>query len=137
MLALAARAEACPFPEGRLTFRQMIVQGRTGEAPFRYLLLGRVISIRDLGGDPGGRMMAKVAVAAHPLGFAPLISRVRFERPAPGDEGYGYIHIRRGDRYAMVAKKLRDGSFTIVSICGPTHELSRHRFAALVRLSHR
>ena len=73
LVLLAARADACPYPADRLTYRQMTVQGRTGEAPYRYLLLGRVISNRDLGGDAGGPAMARVAVAAHPFGFAPLI----------------------------------------------------------------
>jgi hypothetical protein len=57
-------------------------------------------------------------------------------RPAPGDEDYGYIHIRWGHRYAMVIKRLKDGSFFMASLCGPTREPSRRRFAALVRLSH-
>jgi hypothetical protein len=74
LMATTAGA-ACAADPDALSFRQMIAQGRTGVDGFPIMFLGKVVRTKDLGGGPGGATIAKLAVAAHPVGYAPLVSR--------------------------------------------------------------
>ena len=66
----------CPAPVDDLAHEEMIAQ-RTGVDGFPIMILGVVVTTKALGGRPGGSTIAKLAVAEHPVGFAPLVSRVR------------------------------------------------------------
>ncbi|MGZ4148395.1 MAG: hypothetical protein ACXVPL_11920 [Actinomycetota bacterium] len=130
-------ASACPAPSSEaLTFRQMIKQHTTGYADQPVMFLGKVVVVKDLGGGPYGKAIAKLAVAAHPVRFAPLVSRVRFYRPKPSDPAaFGYERFDPGHFYVVIASRRNDGSFRIVEICGPTSEVGKRRFWSLVRLA--
>lgn len=67
----------CPAPVDDLAYEEMIAQRTTGVDGFPIMILGVVVTTKDLGGRPGGSTIAKLAVAEHPVGFAPLVSRVR------------------------------------------------------------
>ena len=126
---------ACVADPGALPFRQMILQGRTGVNGYRILLLGQVAAIKDLGGKKGGWTIAKLAVAAHPAGWGPLVSRVRFWRNPPGVSSGENLDFHTGRRYAVVARHREDGAFRSDGACGQTSELSHERFLRLVELA--
>jgi hypothetical protein len=134
-----AVAGACPAPSpDALTFRQMIRRHTTGDPDFPIMILGKVVVIKDLGGGPRGKAIARLAVAAHPTGFAPLVSKIRFYRPKLSDPGaFIYERFRVGHHYVAIASRRKDGSFDIIQACGPTSEVGRHRFRGLVRLARR
>lgn len=134
-----AVAIACPPPSpDALTFRQMIRRHTTGERDFPIMIVGKVFAVRDSGGGPRGRAVARLAVAAHPTGFAPLVSRVRFYRPRVSNpDAFIYERLRRGHHAVAIASRRRDGSFDIIQTCGPSSEVGRHRFRRLVRLARR
>ena len=138
-ISAGAVAYACPPPsQDALTYRQMIRRHMTGEPDFPTMIVGKVFAVRDLGGASRGKAMARVAVAVHPTGSAPLVSRVRFYRPRVNDPGaFNYERFRRGHHAVAIASRRRDGSFDIVETCGPSSEIGRHRFRALVRLARR
>ena len=78
----------CPAPApDALSYEEMIEQGTTGSERYPIMFLGVVVTTKNLGGPPRRQMIAKMAVAEHPVGFAPLVSRVRFWRD-PGGEDY-------------------------------------------------
>lgn len=135
--SVTAVASACPAPPSdALTFKQMIKQRTTGYADYPVMLLGEVVVVKDLGGGPYGKAIAKLAVAAHPIRFAPLVSRVRFYRPKPSDPAaVFYGRFDPGHFYVVFASRLNDGSFKIAEVCGPTTEVGKHRFWSLVRLA--
>jgi len=129
-------AASCAADPDALRLREMIDQDTTGDDGFPVLLLGIVASWHDLGGQPGGGpAIARVAVAEHPVGRAPLVSDVRFRRDAPGVTGSGSFEFKRDGRYAVVARRLADGTFRFDGACGQTRRLNRDRFRALVRYS--
>jgi hypothetical protein len=47
--------------------------------------------------------------------------------------GSGSFEFKRDGRYAVVARRLADGTFRIDGACGQTRRLIRDRFRALVR----
>ena len=117
-----------------LTIRQMIRRGTTGDRPFDVVFVGRVREVRDPG-ERGGDVIARFSVRAHPVGWAPHRSRVRFYRPPPGVGVSDNFEFHRGRRYAVVAHRRSDGTFAFDGSCGQTRELSRAGMRKLLRLS--
>ena len=128
-----AAASCAPDPDA-LSFREMIDQGTTGHDDHPIMLLGAVADWYDLGGRPGGgRAIARLAVAEHPVGTAPLISDVRFRREYPGVGSSFEFEFKRDGRYVVIARRLDDGTFAFDGACGQSRRLSRERFRELVR----
>ena len=98
------------------------------------MILGVVVAIKDLGGRPSGETVARLAVAEHPAGWAPLVSRVRFWRE-PGGASPPYLEFLKGHRYVVIARRLADNSFAFDGPCGRTAELGGATFRRLVRLA--
>jgi hypothetical protein len=96
------------------------------------MFLGVVASVDDVSGGRGGRTIARIAVAEHPVGYAPLVSDVRFWRDPPGVAS-GAFDFRKDGRYVVIAGRLADGSFAYDGDCGQTRRLNRERFRDLVR----
>ena len=131
----AAQALCAADPDA-LTFRQMIKQGTTGQEGYPVMILGAVVTIKDLGGRPGsGAAIAKLAVAAHPVGSAPLVSRVHFLRPAPNVGVEDNLEFHPGKRYVVIASPRPDGSFDPDGGCGQTRAVTALRFRRLVALA--
>lgn len=129
----AARAAcAAPGPDA-LSFRQMIERGTTGDDFFHRMVVGRVVTIRDPG-EVGGDATAVFAVAAHPTGFVPLVARVRFYRPPPGVWIEDNVEFRTGERWVVVARHTKDGSYRHDGGCGQTQRVSLLRFQTLLAL---
>lgn len=112
----------------------MIRQSTTGDSRRPSLMLGKVVTIRDVDPGRGGDKIAVLAIAASPLGYAPLVAKVHFWRPPPNVDT-SYFDYRRGEFYAVVAKRLGDGSFDDDQGCGNTVRIQRERFWNLVRAS--
>lgn len=126
----------CPTPApGSLSYEEMIEQGTTGSERYPIMILGVVVTTKNLGGPPRGAMIAKMAVAEHPVGFAPLVSRVRFWRDPGGEDYPPSLIFEPGHRYVVIAHRRADGTFTPLGPCGPTSEVDRETFRALVRLA--
>lgn len=126
----------CPSPApGALTYEEMIEQRTTDSERFPIMILGVVVTTKNLGGPPRGAMIAKMAVAEHPVGFAPLVSRVRFWRDPGGEDYPPSLVLEPGHRYVVIAHRRADGTFTPDGLCGRTRELDRETFRALVRLA--
>jgi hypothetical protein len=131
--APSAVADCVSDPDA-LGFREMIRDETTGEERFPVLLLGIVVANRDFGGDPdGGRTIARVRIVEHPVGSAPGIARVRFWKTPPGVGVSANLELEVGGRYALVARRLDDGSFRSDGACGESRRLNRERFRELVR----
>lgn len=129
----SAMASCAPDPDA-LTIREMIDDGMTGEPDYPVLLLGIVADREDLGGRPGGgKALARVAVAEHPVGFAPLVSDVRFVRNYPDSSSSFEFELREDRAYALIAQRRPDGSFDFDGPCGESRRLNRERFRDLVR----
>ena len=127
-------AASCGVDPQALSLREMIDLDTTGDDDFPVLFLGIVAAWHDLGGRPGGgRALARLAVAEHPVGRAPQVADVRFRRDYPGVGGSGTFEFRRDGRYAVVARRLADGAFRFGGACGQTRRLNRDRFRELVR----
>lgn len=126
----------CPSPPpGGLSYEEMMEQRTTGIDRFPIMILGVVVTTKDLGGAPRGAMIAKVAVAAHPVGYAPLVSRVRFYRDPDGQNEPPALVLKPGRRYVLIARHRSDRTFGLDGPCGRTNELDRETFRALVRLA--
>jgi hypothetical protein len=117
-----------------LTIRQMIRQGTTGDPRYDVLFLGRVREVRDPG-ERGGDVIARLSVRAHPIGWAPHRSRVRFYRPPPGGGISDNFEFHRGRRYAVVAHRRSDGKFVFDGDCGETRKLTQVGMRKLLRLT--
>ena len=66
----------CPSPApGALSYEEMIEQRTTDSERFPIMILGVVVTTKNLGGPPRGAMIAKMAVAEHPVGFAAARAR--------------------------------------------------------------
>jgi len=113
----------------------MIEQRTTDSERFPIMILGVVVTTKNLGGPPRGAMIAKMAVAEHPVGFAPLVSRVRFWRDPGGEDYPPSLVLEPGHRYVVIAHRRADGTFTLDGLCGRTRALDRETFRALVRLA--
>jgi hypothetical protein len=125
---------SCAEDPDALTFREMIDQGSTGTEDFPVMFLGVVASWYDLGGRAGGgHAIARLAVAEHPVGYAPLVSDVRFWRNYPGVSSSDEFEFKRDGRYAVIARHREDGTFRFDGACGQTRRLNRERFRELVR----
>jgi hypothetical protein len=125
---------SCVADPDALTLREMIDAETTGETDFPVLLLGIVAGWEDLGGRPGGgEAIARVAVAEHPVGFAPLVSDVRFFRNYPGSSSSFEFELREDRAFALVAHRQPDGTFEFDGACGESRRLNRERFRELVR----
>jgi len=135
LFAPTPASAACAADPDALTFRQMILQGRTGVRHYPILMLGKVVATKDLGGDPGGRTIAKTAIAAHPVGWAPLVARIRFWRDPPGVGTEDNLEFHAGRLYGVVARHRDDGSFKGDGACGRTRRLGKNRFERLVALA--
>ena len=128
-------ATSCAPDPDALTLRQMVVQGRTGVPDRPYLLLGRVIEVRDHMG-PGGPAVARLRVWASPAGHTGTYVRVRFQIDKPnGPVVPGEMNYRKGKRYAVVAHRLDDRSFVDDAPCGATRLLGLVKFKHLLRLA--
>lgn len=126
----------CPSPApGSLSDEEMIEQGTTGSETYPIMFLGVVVTTKNLGGPPRGAMIAKLAVAEHPVGFAPLVSRVRFWSYPDGQDEPPSLVFQPGHRYVVIAHRRADRTFRPAGPCGPTSELSRETFRDLVRLA--
>lgn len=135
-LAVPAGASCAGDPDA-LSIRQMIVQGTTGSEKFDVLFLGRVVGLRDLGGDAGGPTIARFRVREQLMGFAPRHARVRFWEAPAGVGVSESFEFQRGHHYAVVAHRRSNGVFLFDGACGQTTELSRHRMWRLIRLFRR
>jgi hypothetical protein len=131
-----AAEAACAVDPNALTFREMIKKGKTGQRDRDTLILGRVVAIKDLEPGKGGDKLAKLAVAESPVGYSPLVARVHFWKPEPGDgiPSENFVYHRRGF-YVVVADRLRDGTFEDDVPCGQTRQLTHDRFWNLVRFA--
>jgi hypothetical protein len=116
------------------SYKQMIARGSTGDDFYHRMILGRVVAIRDPG-DEGGYARAVVAVGAHPTGFVPLVARVRFWLPPPGLEITDNIEFAVGERWVIIARHKKDGSYAQDGACGQTSRLSLFRFHQLLALA--
>jgi len=131
----AAQAACALDPDDPpLTFRQMIKKNKTGEGKMDTLILGKVVDIKDLEPGKGGEKLAKLAVAESPVGYAPLVARVHFTR-SPGVIVEDYQYYERRHFYAVVTKRLADGTFADVQSCSQSQNLNRDRFWNLVRFA--
>jgi hypothetical protein len=128
----ARAACAAPGPD-TLSFREMIEQGTTGDDFYHRMIIGRVVTIR-VPGEKGGKATAVFAVAAHPTGFVPLVARVRFYRPPPGVWVEDNIEFHAGERWVVIARRSKDGSYRHDGGCGQTHRVSLWRFKMLIAL---
>jgi hypothetical protein len=110
----------------------MIRIGSTGDNYFHRMIIGRVVDVRDTG-EAGGERIAVVAVGAHPTGFVPLVARVRMEEstsvldPEP--------EFRIGERWVIIARHRRDGSYQHDGYCGQTSRIGAYRFRQLLALT--
>lgn len=125
---------ACAAPDA-LPLRKMIAQGTTGDDRFDVMFLGRVVRVRDLGGDRGGDAIARFRVREHPVRFAPHRSKVRFWRPGPRLSVSDNFEFHRGHRYAVVGHRRSNGVFRFDGACGRTSELSKRGMWRLIRLA--
>jgi hypothetical protein len=132
--APAAYASCAADPQA-LTYEEMIDQRTTGSEPYPIMALGIVVEIKDLWGREGGPTVARVAVAEHPIGYTPLIARVRFTRDYPGVSASDQINFFKGERVVLVARRLAGGRFESDGPCGQTGSLSRARYRALLALA--
>jgi hypothetical protein len=128
----ARAACAAPGPD-TLSFREMIEQGTTGDDFYHRMIIGRVVAIRDPS-EKGGEATAIVAVAAHPTGFVPLVARVRFYRPPPGVWVEDNVEFHVGQRWVIIARHVKDGSYRHDGGCGQTQRVSLWRFKMLIAL---
>lgn len=133
-----ALANSCAPPPD-LSFREMIRKHTTGSKFYDTLLLGKVVTIKDVDPGKGGDKIAKLAVAASPVGYAPLVARVRFWKPERSKDGepmlgddYG-VNYQVHRFYAVVAYRRNNGSFQDDSACGNTKRITRDRLWSLVR----
>jgi hypothetical protein len=134
--ASEAQAACAPPDPDALTFRQMIEQGRTRVAGFPVMIVGTVVSTKDLRGRPGGKSIAALAVAAHPPRWVPHMARVRFWR-APRGVGAGEeFEFREGGRYVVIAARRLDLTFRFDGACGRTRRVTVELFRRLVELAH-
>jgi hypothetical protein len=130
----APAVASCAADPDALRFREMIDQDTTGHDDFPIMFLGAVTDWYDLGGKPGGgRAVARLAVAEHPVGSAPLVSDVRFWRNYPGVGSSGEFELKRDGRYVVIARRLDDGTYAFDGACGQSRRLNRERFRDLVR----
>jgi hypothetical protein len=132
--APVARAACAPDPDA-LTFREMVIEERTGVEGYPVMFLGVDVANKDLGGGRGGKTIARFAVAEHPAGRAPLVSRVRFWRDPPGTVTTDHIEFHVRTHYVVIASRRADGTFDSDGGCGQTRKVSRSRFRALVHLA--
>jgi hypothetical protein len=131
-----AQALSCAPPPD-LTFREMIRKHTTGSNYYDRMILGRVVAIKDVDPGQGGWKVAKVAVAASPVGWAPFVARLPFWKPEKSDEptpGEDYaINYRTGRYYVIIAHRNKDGTFDDDSECGNSEPVSKQQLWALVR----
>ena len=131
MVSPAAALSCAPDPD-RLSYTEMVDAGSTGKDDYPIMFLGIVASVEDVSGARGGRTIARIAVAEHPVGYAPLVSDVRFWRDPPG-VGSGAFDFRRDGRYVVIGRRVADASFVYDGDCGQTRRVNRERFRDLVR----
>lgn len=111
----------------------MMQNNTTGNLRHRALIFGKVVAIRDLEPGRGGQKMARVAVARSPVGFAPLVARVRFDAGDPSQARQRGMTYERRNFYGVVGHQRDDGTFADDTPCGRSTELGRDRFWKLVR----
>lgn len=127
---------SCAYDPDQLTYRQMIRQETTGDNKYPVMFLGKVVRLKDLGGKPRGETIAKLAVAEHPVGFAPLISSVHFYRPPNGGPLIpGQLQFEPRKFYVVIAARRTDGSFDTQLLCGDTRRVSKSKFYSLARFA--
>jgi len=121
-------------PPDELSFKEMIDQETTGIVAYPVMFLGIVASWHDLGGRPGGgKALARLAVAAHPAGWAPVMSAVHFVRQYPGAALPGAVEFKTDGRYVVLGRRMDKGTFRFDGACGQSRRLNRDRFRELVR----
>lgn len=135
VLAGPAHGLSCaPPPPGQLSFKEMIDQETTAKAAYPVMFLGVVSSWKDLGGPPGGgKALARLAVAAHPAGWAPLMSEVHFVRQYPGVVASWEFEYKINARYVVLGRRMNNGTFRFDGPCGQSKRLNHDRFRELVR----
>ena len=129
-----ARA-ACPAHPDARSFRLMVVSRDTGSDRYPIMILGKAIAIRDLRGPAGGTAIARIAVAATPIGRAPLITRVPFYWPEPRTSVSENFEFHRGLWYGVIARHRAVGGFSFDGACGQTRRMSHHFIRRLTRLA--
>jgi len=134
VIPLPAEA-SCTADPNALTFAQMIHKKRTGVHHYPVMFLGKVVTVKDVGGRRGGDTIARLAVAAHPVGFAPLVSRVHFYTPPPRIGVEDNLEFKRHQRYVVIAHRRKDGTFDFDGGCGQTRAVSRHAFQKLRQMA--
>jgi hypothetical protein len=131
--ATEALADCAADPDA-LTPREMIDAETTGEPRYPSLALVVVISHRDLGGRPnGGPTIARVEVVEHPVGFVGRTVRVHFSTAPPRMGVWPSFELKVDGRYALVLRRLADGTHRFDGPCGESRRLNRERFRDLVR----
>ena len=127
---------SCVYDPDQLSFRQVIRQETTGEDKYPVMFLGKVVRLQDLGGKPRGETIAKLAVAEHPVGYAPLISGVHFYRPPKGGPAIaGQLQFEPRKFYVVIAMRNNDGTFDTPLLCSDTQQVSKTRFHSLARFA--
>ena len=125
---------ACAPDADAMRLREMIDAGATGEPRFPALVLGVVVERRDLGGDPhGGDTLARLAVVEHPVGFTSSLIWVRYWKAPPGVGMAENLELRVDGRFALLVRRLDDGTFDSDGYCGESRRLNHDRFRELVR----
>jgi hypothetical protein len=127
---------ACASDPTDISYKRMIRTGTTGDDYFHRMIIGRVAAVRDPG-DEGGKAIAVVAVGAHPTGFVPLVARVRFDKLPSGVWVEDHIEFGVGERWVILVRGKKDGSYVHDGGCGQTQALSPYRFRQLLRLAKR
>ena len=134
VLAGPANALCVAPPADALSFEEMIDQEKTGIDAYPIMFLGIVASWHDLGGRPGGgKAIARLAVASHPVGQAPLVSDVRFVRQYPNVVMAESFEFKTDGRYVVLARRLDDGTFRFDGYCGRSKRLNHDRFRELLQ----
>ncbi len=124
----------CVLDPDALSPREMIDADTTGEPRFPLLALAVVVSHSDLGGSPnGGPTIAHVEVVDHPVGFVVRSARVHFWKVPPRTGVSASFELKIDGRYALVARRLDDGTYRNDGPCGESRRLNRERFRELVR----
>jgi hypothetical protein len=119
-----------------LRLKQMIRSGTTGDEFFQQLLLGRVDRISDPGSE-GGAVIVRLRIREVAIGDRRSIARIEDHAEPEGVVSSADFIFERGERYAVVAHRTRDGDFSYDGYCGQTARLSEFRFDQLVRMSRR
>ncbi|HSL10221.1 MAG TPA: hypothetical protein VLA82_02765 [Actinomycetota bacterium] len=133
LLAGTASADCASDPDDP-PLRLKIRSRTTGDGVYRQLFLGRVDRVRDPGAQ-GGAVTVRLRIRQVAIGDRRSVARVEDHAAPEGVWSSADFIFERGERYAVVAHRTRDGDFSYDGYCGQTARLSAFRFRQLVRMS--